>query len=178
MNLGVYHVYGTGLGGQGNEVFESPTAPFVTWMAHASFETDAEVNDNRYATKVFKRAGATTFDNLTSRLAVAVTKSSTDRLPIIRNEELILLRPEANIGLGNLASAQADLYVVRAAARLSPVVLTSANALDRLLSEKRYSLFLEGHRWVHMRRYNRLAQLPKDRTGDSVPSKLPKPETE
>lgn len=178
MDLGVYYLYGTGLGDQNNEIFETPTAPFVKLMAHPSFETEAASGDTRFSSKVVVRSTATTFDNLTSRLAVAVTKSSTDRLPIIRNEELLLLRAEANVGLGNLAAAQTDINLVRAAAGLGPVALTSADALDRLLQEKRYSLFMEGHRWIDMRRYNRLAQLPKDRQGDAVPANLPRPETE
>ena len=99
-------------------------------------------------------------------------------MPIIRNEELILLRAEANIGLGNLAAAQVDVNVVRAAAGLGPVVLTASNALTQLLYEKRYSLFMEGHRWVDMRRYGRLSQLPRDRSGDVILDKMPKPETE
>ena len=98
---------------------------------------------------------------------MVITTSSTDRLAIIRNEELILLRAEANIGLGNLA-----------AAGLGPVVLTASNALTQLLYEKRYSLFMEGHRWVDMRRYGRLSQLPRDRFGDVILDKMPKPETE
>ncbi len=178
LTVGAYHVYGTGLGDQGNEIFENPQAPFVKLMAHQSFQTDAQLGDTRFSSKVVVRSTPTTFDNLTTRLGVAVTSSATDALPIIRNEELILLRAEANIGLGNLAAAQADINIVRAAAGLGPVVLTSANALTQLLYEKRYSLFMEGHRWIDMRRYSRLNQLPVDRAGDVVLDKMPIPETE
>lgn len=182
MNTGVYHIYGTGLGDQLNEIFESPTAPFVKFMAHQSFQTDAVSGDGRFSSKVFVRSTATTFDELTSNLAITITSSSTDRVPIIRNEELILLRAEANIGLGQYAPAEADMNLVRAAAGIAayPTGSTNAtNALDRLLFEKRYSLFGEGHRWIDMRRYNRLNQLPIDRPGrDVVISKMPRPETE
>jgi hypothetical protein len=177
MNLGAYQVYGTGLGDQQNEIYEDPNAAFVKWMAHSTFETQAAPGDQRFAQKVKKRAPET-FDNLTSDLAVTITQGSTDPLPIIRNEELILLRAEANIGLGQLGPAQADINLVRAAAGLGPVTLTTANALDQLLYEKRYSLFGEGHRWVDMRRYGRLNQLPTDRSGDVVVSAMPLPETE
>ncbi len=182
MSSGVYHIYGTGLGDQLNEIYESPTAPFVKFMAHQSFQTNATAGDTRFSSKVSVRGTATTFDELTSRLAITITGSSTDRVPVIRNEELILLRAEANIGLAQFASAEADMNVVRTAAGLAayPAGSTSAaNALDRLLFEKRYSLFGEGHRWVDMRRYNRLSQLPIDRPGrDVIISKMPKPETE
>lgn len=180
MTLGVYMVYGTGLGDQTNEIYENPEAPFVKFMAHPSFESDAEAGDQRFSNKVFKRTTATTFDDLTTDLAITVTSSAIDRLPIIRNEELLLIRAEANIGLGNLTAAQADINLVRAAAGLAPVTLTDANqAIDQLLHERRYSLFIEGHRWVDMRRFGRLNQLPIDRAGkDKILDKMPIPETE
>lgn len=175
---GVYHVYGTGLGDQTNETFENPDAPFVKLMGHPTLATAAEANDGRFAAKAKVRNPATTFDNLTSNLGVTITTSSTDRLPIIRNEELLLIRAEANIGLNNLAAAQADLNLVRAAAGLPAVTLTAANAVEQLLYERRYSLFMEGHRWVDVRRYNRLNQLPIDRATDKIISSMPIPETE
>jgi hypothetical protein len=182
LNQGVYHVYGTGLGDQLNEIFESPTAPFVKFMAHQSFQTNAVAGDTRFSSKVAVRGSATTFDELTTNLAITITSSSTDRVPVIRNEELILLRAEANIGLGQYASAEADLNIVRTAAGIAPYPTGSTdatNALDRLLFEKRYSLFGEGHRWIDMRRYGRLNQLPIDRPGrDVIISKMPRPETE
>lgn len=178
LNLGAYQVYGTGLGDQLNEIYEDPDAAFVKLMGHPTFQTQAAPGDQRFATKIKVRPTPTTFDNLTSSLAVTITSSSTDPLPIIRNEELILLRAEANIGLGQLGPAQADINLVRAAAGLGPVTLTAANALDQLLYEKRYSLFGEGHRWIDMRRYGRLNQLPTDRSGDVVVSAMPLPETE
>ena len=109
------------------------------------------------------------------------TYSSTSSVPIIRNEELILIRAEANIGLGNFAEAETDLNIVRAAAGLAGYTGTAAsNALDRLLHERRYSLFGEGHRWVDMRRYGRLAELPIDRPerGDMHITRMQIPEGE
>ena len=51
---------------------------------------------------------------------------------------------------------------------LAPTTLTAASAnndiLTEILLQKRYSLLLEGHRWVDMRRYGRLSQLPIDIT--------------
>jgi hypothetical protein len=178
LNLGVYHVYGSGLGDQFNDIYEDPDAAFVKLMAHQSFQTDAEAGDQRFATKVKVRPTPTTFDNLTTSLAVTVTQSSTDPLPIIRNEELLLLRAEANIGLGQFGAAATDINLVRAAAGLPAVTLTAANAVDQLLYERRYSLLMEGHRWVDARRYNRLNQLPVDRASDKIISNMPIPETE
>jgi len=47
-----------------------------------------------------------------------------------------------------------------------------------MLNQRRYSLFYEGHRWIDMRRYGILSQLPIDRTGDDVWDKFPLPVTE
>jgi len=179
LNLGVYHVYSDGLGDLTNNIFESPDADVIKLMGHPTFETDADSGYSRFATKVIKRPESTTFDNLSTDLGVTVVLSSTDPLPIIRNEELVLLRAEANIGLGDIASAEADINVVRAAAGLanSPT-LDATNALDQLLHEKRYSLFLEGHRWIDMRRYGKLSDLPLDRATDEMITSFPIPETE
>ncbi len=91
------------------------------------------------------------------------------------------MRAEANIGLDNFAAAEADMNIVRSAAGLEAYSGTNVgNALDRLLYEKRYSLFGEGHRWVDMRRYGRLNQLPIDRParGDKAIAKMEIPEDE
>jgi len=40
---------------------------------------------------------------------------------------------------------------------------TDASSLrDEILKQRRYSLFAEGHRWVDMRRFNRLDQIQVD----------------
>lgn len=179
LKLGVYHVYSTGLGDQTNNVFETPDASFIKWMGHLTHETDAESGDTRFSSKLVVRPDTTVFDGLTSWLGVTITSSVTDPLAIIRNEELILLRAEANIGLGNYSTAEADINIIRAAAGLadSPT-LNNSNALDQLLHEKRYSLYLEGYRWIDMRLYDKLGDLPIDRTGDAVIVNFPPPETE
>jgi len=46
---------------------------------------------------------------------------------------------------------------------------------NELLMQRRYSLFGEGHRWLDMRRYNRLGDLPLDRSGDEVFIQFPRP---
>ncbi len=181
LEFGAYHVYGSGLGDQLNNIFESTSAPFVKLMAHPSFASDAEAGDQRFASKVAQRPEAQAFDNLSSSYQVTITESSTDPLPIIRNEELILLRAEANIGLNNLPAAETDINFIRSAAGLASVTLSAQNALDQVLHEKRYSLFMEGHRWVDLRRYDRLNTnfVPLDRPDtDDFLIEFPPPETE
>jgi hypothetical protein len=87
---------------------------------------------------------------------------------IIRNEELILLRAEANIGLGRVAAAAADINFIRInSGGLAPRLgLNAGNILDELLKQKRYSLLFEGgHRWIDARRYGKLGTLPIDQPG-------------
>jgi len=119
-----------------------------------------------------------TYDGLTSNLAPTIWTSSYDPVPIIRNEELLLLRAEVAIGNGDFASAEADMNIVRAAAGLAGYSDTDAsNALDRVLHEKRYSLFFEGQRLIDMRHYGKTGDLPLDRDGDAIVT-FPIPETE
>lgn len=178
LGLGVFHSYGTGLADLRNPVFEVPTAASIKLFAHPSFRSNAESGDTRVTSKTVVRSESTTLDGLTSNVGITLSSSNTAPFPIIRNEELILLRAEANVGLGNILTAQGDINSIRGAAGLPPVVLTSGNALDELLKQKRYSLFLEGHRWIDLRRYSRLNTLPLDRPGDKTHSKFPRPSTE
>jgi len=50
--------------------------------------------------------------------------------------------------------------------------------INEMLNQRRYSLYAEGHRWVDMRRYGKLNELPIDREGDDVWSEFPIPLTE
>jgi len=93
--------------------------------------------------------------------------SVTSPVSIIRNEELLLMRAEANIQLGNLAAAQSDINLVRnVSGGVADVTLTAGNAIDQLLHERQYSLWWEGHRWYDSRRYNQLGDLPIDNPGN------------
>ena len=89
---------------------------------------------------------------------------------MIRNEELLLLRAEGAIDEGRYDDAEDDINVVRRAAGLPNVTnLGPSNAIDQLLYERRYSLYLEGHRWIDVRRFDRLDDLPNDEVGGENP---------
>ena len=121
------------------------------------------------------------------KFAVYFTGGQPDQnasIPIIRNEELVLLRAEANIGLTNYAAAIPDLDLVRVnAGGLAATTLTpgsSASAfIDELLYNRRYSLLWEqGARWVDARRYGRLGGIPVLVPNGTVPSRMPIPADE
>ena len=170
LDLGVYHSFG---GGSGDKAL---TLVNPTIFAHTSIETDAEQQTNgepdaRLLRKVSEATSRTLLD-LTSDLRFdPLYPSPFSPVSIIRNEELILLRAEANIGLGNVAAAAEDINFIRvnSGGLAQRGDLNSANILDELLDQKRYSLLFEGgHRWIDMRRYGKLGELPLDRPGDVV----------
>ncbi len=176
MSLGVYHVYTTGAGDLVNPMFEVQSGT-IKLYAHPTYIADAEAGDTRVSSKTTAR-DSRTVDGLTADHGVTIWTSQTAPLAILRNEELLLLRAEANINLSNLAAAEADINAVRHAASVGNVTLTSANATAQLIHERRYSLFSEGHRWVDMRRWGLLGNLPLDRASDIVFPRMPIPTSE
>jgi hypothetical protein len=85
--------------------------------------------------------------------------SPSSPIPIIRNEELILIRAEANNNKGardGLAAA-ADINFIRVnSGGLAPDntlgAATQQAVEDEILEQRKYSLLYEGMRWVDMRR--------------------------
>jgi starch-binding outer membrane protein, SusD/RagB family len=69
---------------------------------------------------------------------------------------------------------------IRSAAGLSPYSggNDTNSLITEILKQRRYSLFGEGHRWIDLRRYNLLNQLPIDRPGDDVWIQFPIPANE
>jgi len=65
-----------------------------------------------------------------------------------RNEELILIYAEAQIG----------------------------RDVNEVLKQRRYSLLGEGHRWCDLRRKGRLGEVNVDRVGDIVHTEFPRPD--
>jgi len=178
LDNGVYHVFSSSSNDQDNEMYEAADADVIKLMVHPSYATDADSGDLRYSSKVTTRTETVTYDNLESSLAPTVWSDSYDAIPIIRNEELILLQAEAYIGTDDYTSAEANMNIVRTAAGLADYSGTDAsNAEDRVLYEKRYSLFFEGQRLQDMRHYGRTSELPLDRSGDAIVT-FPIPETE
>lgn len=179
LTTGVFHVYSTGSGDVTNLLFD-PTGRAL--HGHPSILTDAQLradNSRDLRTAKVVQGSAVTVQNITTNLRWARYGSNTASVPIIRNEELILLRAEANVGLGNLTAAVADINLVRDRSGGLPNYtgpVTQAAVLDELLYNKRYSLLWEGgHVWLDLRRYNLLSRLPRDLSTHRVFSKFPFP---
>jgi hypothetical protein len=171
----------------------------TTLYAHMSFQADAQLKadgtpDNRYLAKIRTglpaRQGPVTGDGPTSALSTlgfSIWPSLASPIPIIRNEELILLRAEAKLATGDKAGAIADLNQVRQnSGGLPASTLTPASSDDAVITgilyEKRYSLMMEGHRWIDARRYNKLSSIPLDVTSgpnkNFVAKVMPVPQAE
>ena len=177
-NVGIYHVFSSGANDGENEMYEAPDAATLKLMVHPTFLTDAEEGDTRVSNNVLVRSDTITYDGLQSYLASTKYADSYDPVPIMRSEELKLLQAEVYVGNGNYSAAEGILNTIRTAAGVADYTGTNAsNAVDRILHEKRYSLFLEGHRLADMRHYDKTAELPLDRDGDAVVT-FPIPEGE
>ena len=177
---GVYHAFSSGANDQGNEMYEDPTATTIKLVVHPTFYTDADAGDSRVSDNVVVRADTIIYDELESYLAPNLYSSSYDPVPIMRAIELQLLQAEVHIGNSDYSSAETILNSIRTAAGVASYSGTDAsNAVDRVLHEKRYSLFLEGHRLADMRHYGKTDELPIDRPdrGDTIVT-FPIPETE
>jgi hypothetical protein len=164
LQVGAFNSYPSGEANNG--LFQNtPT----TLVAMPSFLADAQRRadgspDLRASSKAQVTGTCLSQAGVSSCVKITRYASINADVPIIRNEELILLRAEAQLALGNRAAAIADLNHVRVnAGGLAPLPLDYAGDLvDEVLYNRRYSLFFEhGHRWVDMRRYGRLDRLEK-----------------
>ncbi len=187
-DLGVYYDYGTGSG----EVQNLLNDDSDRILANPSIRVEAQMQgggalDQRVLdkTEIFVPEEPGDPDpidqaslGITTNLLFSHYPDPTSSLTVIRNEELILLRAEAYIGDNNGAMALADINLVRTTAGLlDPItvgdwaLMTPPQQLDELLYNKRYSLLFEGgHRWIDMRRYDRLGDITLD-----VSTKVPPP---
>ncbi|MBI4501935.1 MAG: hypothetical protein HY700_12345 [Gemmatimonadetes bacterium] len=209
LNTGVYHTYSTNAGDATNGVYDATDRQR---FAHTSYATEAQLQagatpgdttkrDARFLRKfgaVRNASGNAIVGGLDRygfhiNWAFRVYNSLADAIPVIRNEELILLRAEARLACTGVApapgcttnaadraAALADINTVRTVSgglATLPDELTINVAhpntgdplLDELLYNKRYSMVWEGgYRLFDGRKYGILAQLPHDQTGHVV----------
>jgi hypothetical protein len=180
LTKGVYDTFSLVSGDANNALYEGvPRLYFVHPRIPANAQKKLDgTPDNRVLAKVksippFARFGLT---NVSATWTNYPTQSSP--IPYFRNEEVILLRAEANLALGNTAAAVADINLVRVnAGGLPPITLpytpgpgAPPTLLDELLYNKTYSLMWEegSSSWLDARRYGKLAALPHDLPGHVV----------
>jgi hypothetical protein len=182
LNTGAYFQFSAAGGDELNQLsFALNSTAGNARIAHPNFVSSAEAGDLRLNKAVLRSSGplssgTTVSTILTGTHDVFIYQTTESPVGIIRNEELILLYAEANM-VSNPGQAEAAINVVRNAAGLGNVALGSVN-VNRILYERRYSLFAEGHRWIDLRRFDRLNDLVLDRTGDGRVTQFPIPQNE
>jgi starch-binding outer membrane protein, SusD/RagB family len=183
LRAGAYYSFSTGTGDQLNPLFLARNATGEIRGGDPSFVAQAEAGDVR-VNKVAARTpvsqegpGPASQSGLSSNYDVVLYTSNVDPVPIIRNEELILIYAEAKIQTNALTDAVDALNIVRNAAELPNYAgpVDQPSLINEMLKQRRYSLFGEGHRWIDLRRYNRLSELPKYRANDVVHEQFPRP---
>ena len=195
LSAGPMFNYSTTSGDAVNPFFKPKDESNTPWAAQKDLIKDAEAGDNRVfgasrseggIAKVRKRAASVTLGGFpVSDFETQIAGTNVIAMSIIRNEELILMKAEADIQTGKLADAEAELDIIRMASGLKKIAVAKPSIsgnkdglTDELLNQRRYSLFMEGHRWFDMRRYGRLAKLPLDLPTHKVIDKFPKQQNE
>jgi len=176
MNTGAYYAFGGATGNDlPNPLFYVPGVD--NYMAHPSWVAGAEDGDTRLSKAT--ESGLIELDGLSGTRQVTLYGSNSDPASIMRNEELLLIYAEANM-TSNPSEAVRALNVVRNAAGLADYSggMDGASLTDEVLQQRRYGLFGEGHRWIDLRRFNRLNEIPLDRAGDKVHIQFPRPASE
>jgi hypothetical protein len=159
---GVYHLYSTGSGDVQNTNFDRSTI-----RANPKVLSQAEAGDLRLAKLERDPAHqkALPDNSASSDIIFLNIASNTTPLPIIINEELVLMRAEALWGLNRDAEALVLINLVRQnSGGLTPRTLASfATRLDilrEILRQKRYSLLFEsGSRLVDHRMFGLYAEM-------------------
>jgi hypothetical protein len=154
-------------GNLGTDAGNSVSAINLNLYAHPSIRDDGSVDtdDLRYQEKIL--AGQplrTPADSDTpTDLRFGVYADATTPIPIMDDEELILLRAEARWFTGDPDGALDDINAVRTISGGLAERGAFADTNDfvtELLAQRRLSLLLQGHRWIDVRRFGRLASLP------------------
>jgi starch-binding outer membrane protein, SusD/RagB family len=197
LDRGVYMDFGTGAGDVPNPLAVSPLTSEN--LGHPTLESQAQLQpggapDRRFTSKLIKRPTATSGgttntsppQTFSSDLGWVRYPSPNSPIPLIKNEELILLRAEAELGSGDLPAALNDINFVRQnSGGLAPYagIVDQPSLLAELLYNKRYSLMYEGgHSWIDYRHYGLTSALQSiDRVGpppDVIFPTLPTPTAE
>jgi hypothetical protein len=166
-NIGVFYGFSNNSGDTPN-----PFSDATQFFAHDSDWTQAELRADhskdlraqRLLVQMAQPFSLPAFGITTNyQFAITANRETTAPLSEMRNEELILLRAEANLGLSNTEDALKDINTVRVkSGGLEPLPDPySGDMLQALLYEKRYSLMFEGHRWLDLLHYGLLNTLPK-----------------
>ena len=191
---GVFFDYSTSPGDAQNNLSDPLSGLTFFALKDDTTEADTQATGRRDQRVLDKIAPAGIVQNLSAipipgelKFTVFLTAGQADpnhSIPIIRDEELVLLRSEAEWFTGAKAAALTDLNAVRQGSGGLPATTVGTGDADTtfvkaLLYERRFSLLWEqGTRWIDARRFGRLSDIPLDVPGGNVPPFMPVPLTE
>lgn len=181
---GPAHTYSGGLD-ETNPYFFNHDSPIVGLIAvNPEVIDDAEAGDERVENKFYRRDESFQYEALPAEglppvyffHQIDLYPTLNSPIEFIRNEELILIYAEANAQLDNLQEALNAINLIRNTWGLNDFSSSNKNEIiDQILFERRYSLWMEGHRWIDMRRYGRLDEISTDLDGGRVPQYVATP---
>jgi hypothetical protein len=168
---GVYHLYSTSSGDLINQNFDNSV-----YRANPKVLSEAEAGDARLS-KVRKDTTASiSTEGVASDIFFTNPTGPTTPIPLLINEELLLVRAEALWGLNNDAAALAIVNAVRTkSGGLPPKVManfpTRKDLLREILKQKRYSLLFESpSRAIDYRMFGLWSELGLERTAPATPT--------
>jgi starch-binding outer membrane protein, SusD/RagB family len=164
LDLGAYHTYAASEG-QANDLSNSFIYAHPAIVTQAELQAGSTLPDKRVVAKVENHPDPGSQQGVASDKRFRIYPTGSSDVPIIRNEELILLRAEARWFTGDKPGAMADLNFIRTTSGGLVAIAqpaTDAAFVTELLKQRRYSLMFEGHRWIDARRLGRLESLGKD----------------
>ena len=176
---GPQFIFSTGPGDLLNPLFRIPGNTGNMIFAQPNWFEEAEEGDQRVANQVAVRDEVFVRDMLNGIYETRKYPTSNSPISIVDNEELHLIRAEALAQTGEGDDAVELINIVRSLAGLDDYDGDSDtdSLIDEILTQRRYSLWAEGHRFVDLRRYGRLNadNVPVDRDGDVVSTQFPIP---
>ena len=160
-----------------NPLFQrANTNPSTLVAVHPDMVASIQASGSR-SSKILQRTTPRSLGGLTGTHESALYATNTTSIPLLKNEELILIYAEALAQTGETTEAIDAINIIRNAYGLvdyaGPEDLSSL--IDEILNQRKVSLFYEGHRWIDMRRYNRLDELPLDLETHIVFDRMPIP---
>jgi len=182
---GPFFNYSANSGDETNILFK-PYYYVANWIHDsAQLQGDGVTLDQRFLTKTVL-VTPFTLDNVAVTYQFTAYPSVSASLPMLRNEELLLLKAEAEIGSGDLVDATADINFIRVNSGSLPPIANPyvpnvafhqpPTLLDELLYEKRYSLLWEsGNNWISMRQYGKLNLIPEQIAAEHIFPVIPFP---
>lgn len=189
MWAGPANVHTGGLDSNNPLYYKKDVSDALIVVANPGFIAEAEAGDERVASKVYLRQTPADFAYIPYKESglppisfpyqMYLYHDLKASIPFIRNEELILIYAEAKAQTDQLPDAVDALNQIRTTWGLSAFSSTDkGDIIDQMLYERRYSLWMEGHRWFDMRRYGRIDQIDVSYDGGRVPMYIGRPQGE